>query len=222
MRRTLSERAHILFPSSRVLRSSRPAQLCLVDHELRFTPAFLKAREHVRAGTIGAVLHATTRVLFPMNSTKYTWWADASLGGGALGAIGSHVIDSYRWPPPASLRHLLPHTNALSVARGNSQCMQHSVHGTAVSDGKQRALNAAVAPGFCWTARWRRCPRTCKPSSRTLQCVAILICPTMPQCVKTEPTLQVRLCWTGIPTEPFVFPRQHTVAAFLRQRSAVP
>ncbi|MEJ2288227.1 MAG: Gfo/Idh/MocA family oxidoreductase, partial [Deinococcales bacterium] len=27
----------------------------------------------------------------------WTWWSDASQGGGILGAIGSHVLDSVRW-----------------------------------------------------------------------------------------------------------------------------
>src|SRR6185437_16181171 len=27
----------------------------------------------------------------------WDWWADESMGGGTLGAIGSHVIDSFRW-----------------------------------------------------------------------------------------------------------------------------
>ena len=102
-----------------------PAQLCLVDHELRFTPAFLRAREHVRAGTIGAVLHVTTRVLFPMNSTKFTWWADASLGGGALGAIGSHVIDAYRCLLQAFRRHpCCPHkcVNTCGIASSLGIC----------------------------------------------------------------------------------------------------
>jgi predicted dehydrogenase len=27
----------------------------------------------------------------------WNWWSDKSQGGGALGAIGSHIIDSFRW-----------------------------------------------------------------------------------------------------------------------------
>jgi predicted dehydrogenase len=27
----------------------------------------------------------------------WTWWSDAVSGGGALGAIGSHVIDMHRF-----------------------------------------------------------------------------------------------------------------------------
>lgn len=33
----------------------------------------------------------------PNPSRQYTWWADASRGGGALRALGSHVIDLLRF-----------------------------------------------------------------------------------------------------------------------------
>lgn len=79
-------------------------QVVIVDHELRFTPAFLRAREHLRRGSIGQVLVVEANVLFPVPTGTFTWWADASKGGGVLGAIGSHVIDALRClplPPPA-------------------------------------------------------------------------------------------------------------------------
>jgi predicted dehydrogenase len=28
---------------------------------------------------------------------NWDWWSDAAMGGGTLGAIGSHAIDSFRW-----------------------------------------------------------------------------------------------------------------------------
>ncbi|CAL8467545.1 g7083 [Coccomyxa elongata] len=75
----------------------RPNQVVIVDHELRFTPAFLRARQHLREGTIGAVLVVEANVLFPVRTGKFTWWADASKGGGVLGAMGSHVFDAFRF-----------------------------------------------------------------------------------------------------------------------------
>ena len=71
-------------------------QLVIIDHELRFTPAFLAAREHLRRGALGRVYLAHARVLIPAGKGTHSWWSDASLGGGALGAIGSHIIDSFR------------------------------------------------------------------------------------------------------------------------------
>ena len=71
-------------------------QLVIVDHELRFTPAFLRGRDHLRRGSIGTVLVVEANVLFPVPTGNFTWWADASMGGGVLGAIGSHIIDALR------------------------------------------------------------------------------------------------------------------------------
>ncbi len=85
-----------------ILAAARAAggRLALVDHELRFTPVRLKARELIGSGAIGRVLTVTARVA---NSSRidpdapWTWWSDAGQGGGILGALGSHVLDSVRW-----------------------------------------------------------------------------------------------------------------------------
>ena len=74
--------------------------LALIDHELRFLPGRLKMRELLRCGEIGKVRH--TKLTFRADSRAdpgrpWNWWSDVKQGGGALGAIGSHVIDSWRW-----------------------------------------------------------------------------------------------------------------------------
>jgi len=74
--------------------------LALIDHELRFLPGRLKMREMVRAGEIGEVRHA--KLIFRSDSRasmdrKWDWWSDERSGGGALGAIGSHAVDAFRW-----------------------------------------------------------------------------------------------------------------------------
>ncbi len=72
----------------------------LVDHELRFSPARRKARELIASGAIGRVLTVTARVASRMRvdpTRPWTWWSDASQGGGILGALGSHVLDGVRW-----------------------------------------------------------------------------------------------------------------------------
>lgn len=74
--------------------------LALIDHELRF----LKSRQAMRAmlqdGEIGMVRHCN--YLFRSDyrgvlDRPWDWWSDAAMGGGTLGAIGSHAIDSFRW-----------------------------------------------------------------------------------------------------------------------------
>ncbi|MEO6392369.1 MAG: Gfo/Idh/MocA family oxidoreductase [Pyrinomonadaceae bacterium] len=83
--------------SDRALETGR---LALIDHELRFLNGRRAARELLHRGEIGNVLHA--KLLFRSDSRADTsrawnWWSDVRSGGGALGAIGSHVIDGFRW-----------------------------------------------------------------------------------------------------------------------------
>jgi predicted dehydrogenase len=74
--------------------------LALIDHELRFQPGRLHAYNLLREGAIGQVRHAKTYFQAPHRGNAnlpWNWWSDATQGGGALGAIASHVIDSFRW-----------------------------------------------------------------------------------------------------------------------------
>jgi len=74
--------------------------LALIDHELRFLPGRQKAAELIRRGDIGQPWHA--RCLFRSSqradpNRPWNWWSDVKQGGGALGAIGSHIVDGFRW-----------------------------------------------------------------------------------------------------------------------------
>ena len=74
--------------------------LAMIDHELRFQPGRLNAFEMLRAGEIGKIRHAKYNFRAPHRgdaSLPWNWWSDAAQGGGALGAIASHVIDSFQW-----------------------------------------------------------------------------------------------------------------------------
>jgi predicted dehydrogenase len=90
-----ADQAHEM--SDRVLETGL---LALIDHELRFLSGRVAARDMLHRGEIGKVLHA--KLLFRSDSRAdparpWNWWSDAGAGGGALGAIGSHVIDGFRW-----------------------------------------------------------------------------------------------------------------------------
>lgn len=81
-------------------RAREAGVLALIDHELRFLPGRLRLREMLRNGDMGKVRHA--KLSFRSDSRAdperpWNWWSDATQGGGALGAIGSHVIDGFRW-----------------------------------------------------------------------------------------------------------------------------
>ena len=74
--------------------------LAIIDHELRFQPGRLRAYDLLREGAIGKVRHAKAIFRAPHRgnpSVPWNWWSDANEGGGALGAIASHIIDSFHW-----------------------------------------------------------------------------------------------------------------------------
>jgi len=74
--------------------------LALIDHELRFQAGRQKARKLLHNGDIGEIIHAKCNF---RNTSRgdtglaWNWWSDKEQGGGALGAITSHIIDSFRW-----------------------------------------------------------------------------------------------------------------------------
>jgi predicted dehydrogenase len=81
-------------------RARRAGVLALIDHELRFLPGRIKMRELIQSGAIGKVRHAA--LTFRSDSRAdpnrpWNWWSDEKQGGGALGALGSHVVDGFRW-----------------------------------------------------------------------------------------------------------------------------
>jgi predicted dehydrogenase len=82
------------------MRVRAAGRLALIDHELRFVPGRRKMREMMRRGEIGQIRHA--KLLFRADSRSdakraWDWWSDVEAGGGALGAIGSHAVDAFRW-----------------------------------------------------------------------------------------------------------------------------
>src|SRR5713101_8764622 len=81
-------------------RAREAGVLALIDHELRFLPGRIKMRELLHRAEIGKVRHV--KLSFRSDSRAdvdrpWNWWSDKTQGGGALGAIGSHVIDGFRW-----------------------------------------------------------------------------------------------------------------------------
>ncbi|NTU57687.1 MAG: Gfo/Idh/MocA family oxidoreductase [Chlorobiaceae bacterium] len=74
--------------------------LALIDHQLRFHPSVRCMKQMIESGEIGRVYEVRAVVnLATRNRTDqpWSWWSDASRGGGALRAIGSHLIDLNRF-----------------------------------------------------------------------------------------------------------------------------
>lgn len=77
---------------------ARPQRLTLLDHELRLDPRRQQLRDWVANSKLGDVQHVTYTLRSPSlrPPRSYNWWFDAKCGGGALGALGSHAVDSMR------------------------------------------------------------------------------------------------------------------------------
>jgi predicted dehydrogenase len=72
--------------------------LHFLNFEFRQGAARRKVRELVEAGEIGTLTHVTYASHANFLRTRgYGWLNDARLGGGWLGALGSHIIDAIRW-----------------------------------------------------------------------------------------------------------------------------
>ncbi len=72
----------------------------VIDHELRFNPNRRKVKRLIAEGFIGVPRHALLTMVGTEHADPagpWTWWSDASQGGGALGGWGSHRIDLLRY-----------------------------------------------------------------------------------------------------------------------------
>lgn len=78
---------------------ARPAQIAIIDHEVRFNHFVQAAREVIAAGALGTIRHVTANFMVNMGGLgkNYTWWHDRKKGGGVSGALGVHVIDLCRF-----------------------------------------------------------------------------------------------------------------------------
>jgi predicted dehydrogenase len=74
--------------------------LAVIDHELRFSPVMRHLRKLLREGKLGKIYYATiaSHIMYKRDPMQgYNWWSDKEWGGGAWGAIGSHLIDQLHY-----------------------------------------------------------------------------------------------------------------------------
>ena len=81
----------------------RANRLHMIDHELRFNPTRMRIAELIhgvaiwaRSGMSILAISGPPGPIRPL-APKGDWWSDASMGGGRMGANGSHQIDMLRW-----------------------------------------------------------------------------------------------------------------------------
>jgi predicted dehydrogenase len=74
----------------------------IIGHELRFNPTRRKLKQFIDEGHIGQVRHVNIWNISPTWGNPASrpagdWWSLEEMGGGRLGANGSHQIDLLRW-----------------------------------------------------------------------------------------------------------------------------
>ena len=85
----------------------------------RYIPMFQRARQIVRAGTLGAIRGIVYRWHNPRPAAiPFTWRDDAELSaGGSIADVGSHAYDSMRWILDDEAVRVLAHADVLSAAK---------------------------------------------------------------------------------------------------------
>lgn len=104
--------AHVLCEKPMAMNSDEARQMLesaeasgrvhIIGHELRFNPTRRKLKALLDEGCIGQVRHVNIVNITPTwgdpaSRPAGDWWSLAEMGGGRLGANGSHQIDLLRW-----------------------------------------------------------------------------------------------------------------------------
>jgi len=110
--------------------AGRGGLLALIDHELRFQPGRQTAFLMIREGAIGKIRHAKYNFRAPHRgdpNIPWNWWSDLEQGGGALGAINSHIIDSFHWFLGTEISHMFCQLQTHIKVRRDSSGKQRTV-----------------------------------------------------------------------------------------------
>jgi predicted dehydrogenase len=139
----------------------RSGKVAAMNFEWRFLPERQAIKELVQSGAIGELLHVHWRESWPLwpdlRDRENSWLWQTASGGGLLGAIGSHMIDSLHYWFGA-LKWVQGHTEAHVFARKRGEQWEASdaddsfyFHGEFASGGTctvQFVLAAAGLPAL--------------------------------------------------------------------------
>lgn len=83
-------------------RAESLGRIHMIDHELRFNAKRQYICHLIQSGAVGEVRHVVVQNIGsswgdPGSRPYGDWWSSAEMGGGRLGANGSHQIDLLRW-----------------------------------------------------------------------------------------------------------------------------
>lgn len=112
-----------------------PDRLAWIDHELRYEPNRRRARELIRSSAIGEIRHIELSLKPYLrgdgrpqaSDAPWTWWFDASRGGGMLGAVGSHLIDLCRFWTGSEITYVAGLAEAFVTQRRDETGTVHPV-----------------------------------------------------------------------------------------------
>ncbi len=80
--------------------ASKAGIVAMVDFEFRYLPARTFLRRLLRQKYVGKIRMVDFMIHFGWRSRSddvaWNWWSDRARGGGVLGALGSHAVDSMR------------------------------------------------------------------------------------------------------------------------------
>jgi predicted dehydrogenase len=75
--------------------------ISMVNLQLRFDPNRRKLKKMADDGYIGELRHVTIQEILDIyadtDSRLWDWWSEEAKGGGVVGAIGPHLVDTARW-----------------------------------------------------------------------------------------------------------------------------
>ncbi len=137
---------------------SRRELLALIDHELRFLPSRRRMRDLFHDGYVGEPLaidgHWRSGARLD-RAWAWSWWSDSELGGGILGAAGSHFVDSMSWllgrRPTAVAADLRPRIQERADAAGSPRPVTADEHASLLLSfgpvpGTLRVTSVAAGP----------------------------------------------------------------------------
>jgi predicted dehydrogenase len=146
--------------------AGKSPHLALIDHQLRFHPSVRSMKQMIDGGEIGKIYEVRAVVnLATRNRTDqpWSWWSDASRGGGALRAIGSHLIDLNRFlvgeisEVCCNLATSIPHRpdpgspgNSLPVTSDDSFAMFMKFGPSSVALGASSLMHVTTVGAYTW------------------------------------------------------------------------
>ena len=130
-----------------------PQLVAWVDHELRYEPNRRKVRELIQAGAIGTVQHMELQLKPYLRgdgrpqttAAPWSWWFDASKGGGILGAVGSHLIDLCRFWTGSEVSEVAGRVATFHHQRRDPEGKERPVTADEYASGVLKMASGAVA-----------------------------------------------------------------------------